>query len=277
MDTPRYLQILWSYKWLLAVGVVVAALAGLFAGFTISNGQIVSRAEATYTSATTLMLQSEHPTLFQAQIPGQEISQTTTPAQAQNLTDSAVIYAYLASSDEIKKRVEGVVGRFADTDGLTAVSRTTQPPGDETFPGRLQLPIIDIVGTAATPERASQISRAADVQFRDYILQQQQKAQVPDAIRVDLVTLQKKPPVQADGSNPIIPVAVAALGVFLAFIALIFIIHGARTSRGDKKRERKLNRRLRRGRREPSEDDESIEPDLVDEVDDDRPRVPVAD
>jgi len=235
METPRYLQILWNYKWLLVVGVIVAAAAGLLAGFTIVNGKIVSRAEGTYVAATTVMLQGQQPTLLQSEIPGQTISTsapvTTTAPQPQNLAQSATIYAYLASSDDVRDRVEKVVGAFSDTDGLTAVSRTTPPSGTETFPGRLQLPMIDIAGTASTPARAEQIADAATTQFRDYIVAKQDKAQVPAAIRVDLVTLQKKAPVQAAGSNPAIPIVVAACGVLLAFIALIYIINGARVSR----------------------------------------------
>jgi capsular polysaccharide biosynthesis protein len=245
METPRYLQILWSYKWLLVVGVIVAAAAGMLAGFTIVDGKIVSRAEGTYVAATTVMLQGQDSTLLQSEIPGQTISasapQTTTPPQPQNLSQSASVYAYLASSDAVRDRVEKVVGKFSDTDGMTAVARTTPPSGTETFPGRLQLPMIDIAGTAATPARATEIAKAATKQFREYIVAKQEAAKVPANIRVDLVTLQQKAPIQAAGSNPAIPIVVAACGVFLAFIALIFILNGARTSRRQKRRAASAN------------------------------------
>lgn len=263
METPHYLQILWAYKWLVLIGVVVAAAAALLAGFTISNGQIVSRAQGTYSAATTVMLESQQPTLFQSEIAGQALSPTAAPPQAQNLSASAVLYAYLASSDQIKKQVESVIGNFSDTDALTAVSRTTQPAGSELFPGRLQLPVIDIVGTAATPARASAIARTADVQFRDYVTAQQKKANIPDANRVSLATLQVKPPVQAAGSNPAIPVVVAGAGVFLAFIALIFIIHGARTSRNEKRAQTRAGRR-RRGSSGELEESAIDDPELID-------------
>jgi hypothetical protein len=265
METPRYLQILWSYKWLVLIGLVVAIAAGLLAGFTISDGKIVSRAEGTYTAANTVMLQGEGSELLQSEIPGTTISATapptttTTAPQSQDLANSALLYAYLASSDAMKSRVESVVGKFSLTDGLTAVSRTTQPAGDEAFPGRLELPIIDIEGTASTPQRAVAIADAGAVQFRKYIVAEQDKALVPTAIRVDLVTLQKKPAVEGDGSNPAIPIAVAAGGVFLAFIALIFIIHGARTSR---KKTKKSAQKARR-RAEPSDSGAAASKDVT--------------
>src|SRR5690606_17823620 len=135
------------YRWLVIVGLVVSLAGGLLAGFTIRDGAVVPRAERTYTARTTVMLEAVQSTLLQAIIPGQEIDQTTTSAAVrQDLASVAVLYAYLAASEDILARVQDEVGEFSDDEGLTAVSRTTQPAGDETFPGRLELPIIQIVG-----------------------------------------------------------------------------------------------------------------------------------
>ena len=165
MEIPRYLQILWSYKWLLVAGLLVAIVAGVFAGFTLQNGQFVSRAKHNYTAATTVMLEGENSTLLQAVIPGEEVDQTTTASIRQDLGSVAVLYAYLAASEEMQARVESVVGDFSDDEQMTAVSRTTQPNGDERFPGRLVLPIIDVVGVSDDAARAELISQAAAEQF----------------------------------------------------------------------------------------------------------------
>jgi hypothetical protein len=114
------------------------------------------------------------------------------------------------------------------------------------------------------------------VAFRDYVVAQQKKAATPDAIRVTLQTLQVKAPVQGDGSNPAIPVIVAAAGVFLAFIALIFIIHGARSSSRQKRAQRASGARRGRGEAGESADDdvEAINDVPADEDADGRTRVP---
>ena len=75
METPKYLQTLWSYKWLLAFGLIVAIIAAFFAGFTITNGQVESRAVKSYTAGTTVLVTSPTDTLYQAQIPSQPIEQ----------------------------------------------------------------------------------------------------------------------------------------------------------------------------------------------------------
>ena len=145
METPRYLQSLGRQKVLLIVGLVVAVAAGLFAGFTIDDGQVVPRAEKTYTAMTTVNLSGPHPYVFQTEIPAAsaEVPEGTDQplisgeAQPIDLTDSAVLLAYLAASDQTIGMVEDELGPLADGEGITAVSRTTQPGGDERFPGKM--------------------------------------------------------------------------------------------------------------------------------------------
>jgi hypothetical protein len=242
METPKYLQILSAYKWLLVFGLLVAIAAGFFAGFTFRDGQIVSRAQQTWLASTTVLLDASRTTLFQSEIvapapatPDAVIPETIT----QNLPDLALIYAYLAASEEIKNRVEADVGVFSDEETITAVSRTTQPSGNEQFPGRLSLPILDIVGVAETPERAEDISRAANEEFQNYIQQRQDEQELAEDVRVSLTTLEEKAAVEGDGSNPAIPVIVVGAGTFLAFLALAFILYGIRSSARSRKAARR--------------------------------------
>jgi hypothetical protein len=232
MDTPKYLQILWAYKWLLVFGLLVAVLAGFFAGYTIRNGQVLSRATETWLASTTVLVDRGNSTLFESQIlaPAPAADGAVVPEViTQNLADLALIYAYLASSAEIKTRVEDKVGALTDLEQITAVSRTTQPSGNEQFPGRLSLPIIDIVGVAPTAGRAEEISQAANEVFQAYVIEQQDKQELTEEVRVTLTTLEEKAAVQGQGGNPAIPVVVAAGGTLLAFIALAFILYGARS------------------------------------------------
>ncbi|UOE44334.1 hypothetical protein [Agromyces larvae] len=231
MDVPKYLQTLWSYRALLGVGIVVAVAAALLAGFTIKDGEVVSRADRVYTASTTVLLGSESKPLFQAEVPGVPIEQGTTPPEQLDLTSTAVVYAYLVSGTEISERVQAVVGEFADGELLTAVRRTTQPAGDESFPGRLTLPILDIVGASGDPERAEQISRTANDVFQKYVTSEQDAAKIPEENRVQLTTIKQSDAVEEDGSNPAIPIVVTGLGVFLLFVALAFLLDNVKRSR----------------------------------------------
>lgn len=232
MENPGYLHILARYRWFLAVGVVVAVVVGLLAGFTVKDGEVVTRVERTYPASTTLLLSSPNTPLFQSEIPSRELpinaEVVVTDPIPLALDDAAVIYAYLVAGEEIKGLVEDRIGDLLEGESITAVSRTTQPAGDENFPGRLALPILDVVAYAPTPDRAELISRTASVEFKKYVVREQDRQQLSEDVRVTLSTLKENAAGEPEGSNPAIPVIVAAGGTLVAFVALTFIIYGIR-------------------------------------------------
>ncbi|KRE25931.1 hypothetical protein [Agromyces sp. Soil535] len=235
METPKYLQTLWSYKWLLAFGVVVAAIAAFFAGFTVTNGQVESRAVKSYTAGTTVLVTSPSDTLYQAQIPGRPIEEGVTPAEPLDLSASAQIYAYIVSGARIRDHVESEVGQLdEDTETITAIRRTTQPAGDERFPGSLKLPVLEVVGTASTEDRAEEISAAATTAFLGYVEAEQTEQQIPAENRVQLEVLTEGKAVEGETSNPAIPIVITFFAVFLAFVALAFVLAAFRSRRAGK-------------------------------------------
>ncbi|WP_285135957.1 hypothetical protein [Microbacterium sp. lyk4-40-TSB-66] len=235
MEIPTYLRVLWRSKWLLVVGALVAAVAAFFAGFTITNGQVEPRAEQTYRAGTTLLLNGPDQPLYQAVIPGQELQEGQTQPQTVDLTSRAILYAYLISGQDMRATVESQIGTFAEEETLTALRRTTQPAGDESFAGRYVLPILEVVGTASTPERAEQISRTAAQTFEAQVVTDQNAAEIPEGNRVLITTIDQKPGTALEGSNPAIPVVVTFLGVFLLFVAAAYIIAGSKASRERKR------------------------------------------
>lgn len=278
METPKYLQVLWNYKWLLAFGLLVAIVAGFFAGFAIVNGQVESRAVRSFSAGTTVLVTSPSDTLYQAQVPGREIQEGITAPEPLDLSQSAQIYAYIVTGARIRDAVEAEVGALDDdTETITAIRRTTQPAGDERFPGSLKLPVLEIVGTGATEARAEDISAAATTAFLTYVTDEQAAKQIAEENRVMLEVLKEGKAVEAETSNPAIPVVVTGVAVFLAFVALAFIIAGLRSDRAKRKAKKEATGTPRRGRREaePAEtvpDDEpeaSAEPD-TEEADDHR-------
>lgn len=150
MEQPTYLRRLLNQKVLLIIGFVVAVAAGLLAGFTVEDGQIEPRADRSYMASSTVLLTSPQPDYFQVEIPGETtaLPQSDDPEAQEvvvqdptpiNLSDSAIILAYMASSDEVAAEVAARTGDFEDGEGISAVRRTTQPAGDEQFGGRLTL------------------------------------------------------------------------------------------------------------------------------------------
>ncbi|MEV4687270.1 hypothetical protein [Microbacterium sp. LWH3-1.2] len=236
METPKYLQVLWNYKWVLMFGALVAAVAAFFAGFAIVDGQVVSRAQQTWSAATTMLVTSPADRLYQAEVPGVPIQQGTSEPQVIDLASTALVYAYILSGDMIQDAVEAEIGPLDDeTESITALRRTTQPTGDERFPGRLSLPVLEAVGTAETADRAEEISRAAAAAFTTYVVTQQDEQQLAPELRVQLEPIGASPAVEGDSSNPAIPVVVTFVGVFLAFVVLVFIIAGLRSRSAKRK------------------------------------------
>lgn len=248
MDVPLYLRVLWSYRWLLLVGLVVSVIAALLAGYTVKDGALESRAAKIFTASTTILVGSPRSPLFQSEIPGTTIEAGVTAPVTQDLAASATVYAYLISGNDTEAKVEAIVGPLSDTESITSVSRTTQPNGNEAFPGRLELPIVDVVGTSPDAARAEEISRAASTVFQAYVVEQQNAANIPAEQRVQLSTIKENGAVEGVTSNPLLPVILTGLGVFIGFIALSFILHNVRINR------EKRNARKRATRDRPSPD-----------------------
>ncbi|MCS5735600.1 hypothetical protein [Herbiconiux daphne] len=235
-------------KILLIIGIVVAIAAGLLAGFTITDGHIESRVVRTYQASSTVLLSAPTPTYYQVEIPGSvtEVPQADpaadpnaaaapdliqNPATPIDLASSAIILAYIASSDEVSDGVSAAIGGLEDGDAITAVRRTTQPAGDEAFGGRLQLPIVNIVGVSTSAERAEEIANQATKVFGDLVSAQQAEWGVPEDIRLTLDELNAPKADAGTGSNPAIPVIIVALGVFLLFVAIALVIEAIRERR----------------------------------------------
>jgi hypothetical protein len=231
MDVPKYLQVLWSYAWLLVIGLVAAAVAGFFSANSIVDGSIQSRIEHSYSAGTTMLVTSDSDTLYQAEIPGEAIPEGKTPPQERDLTATTVIYAYVVAGAATREAVEAELGPLNDTEDITALRRTTQPGGDEQFPGRLTLPILEVVGTSDDPARAEAISATATKVFQEGVADQQNGDDIPKDERVVFQTLDTGAAIENEGSNPIVPIAVTAAGVFLVFVALAFVLYNIRSRR----------------------------------------------
>ena len=261
METPKYLQTLLSYKWLLAFGLIVGIVAAFFAGFSITNGQIESRAVKTFSAGTTVLVTSPTDTLYQAQVPGQPVDPTITAPQQLDLAGAAQIYAYIVAGQTIEDQVVAEVGSLdEETESITAIRRTTQPAGDERFPGSLKLPVLEVVGTAATEQRAEDISAAATDAFLAYVLAEQDDQQIAPENRVQLEVLARGAAVEGDSSNPAIPIVITGVAVFLGFVALALILGGIRSGR--ERRQARARRRDRDAEISPASDavDESADP-----------------
>ncbi len=232
MDLPLYGKALWTYKWLLLVGVVAAVAAALFSGYRIQDGHLQSRSAASYSANTTVLLTNEN-SIFRAVEPGQAVQTGLSAPQQTDLGRVAQIYAYYATGDQIRADVQARIGALGSGDDLTALQRTAPPGADISTTGRDNLPVLTIIGKASSAARAQLISRQATASFEAYVTQRQDVAKIPAAQRIGLTVLSQQTAVAAKSSNPLVGVVVVGAGVLLIFVVVIFGLFNIRRRRAE--------------------------------------------
>lgn len=229
MNLTNVFRVIGRHKVLMFFGVLVAVAAALFTAFKLETGTLEPRTQIEYRASTHILV-SDPVSVFSSRNASQTVPDGTTAATARDLSSLTVVYAYLASSDEILAQVEEQVGALGANESLSAMQRTTQPTA-ETNTGTYRLPILDIMGTSTDPARAEEISRAAATLFQQYATAQQEAAGVAPEARVQLPVIDERQAKPIDGTNPMLPVVAVGVGVLLGFLALIFAVDNAQVSR----------------------------------------------
>jgi capsular polysaccharide biosynthesis protein len=229
MNLTNVFRVIGRHKVLMFFGVLVAVAAALFTAFRLETGTFEPRTQIEYRASTHILV-SDPVSVFSSRNASQAVPDGTTAATARDLASLTVVYAYLASSDEILAQVEEQVGALGPNESLAAMQRTTQPTA-ETNTGTYRLPILDIMGTSTDPARAEEISRAAATLFQQYATAQQEAAGVAPEARVQLPIIDERQAKPVDGTNPMLPVVAVGVGVLLGFLALIFAVDNAQAGR----------------------------------------------
>lgn len=229
MNLTNVFRVIGRHKLLVLLGLVVAIVAALFAAFRLETGAFTPRTQIEYRASTHLLV-SDPVSVFSSRNAATAVPDGMTAATARDLASLTVVYAYLASSDEMVALVEEQLGELGPREELTAQQRTTQPTS-ETNTGTYRLPILDIQGTSPDPARAQEISRTAATLFQAYAVEQQDAAGVAPEARVQLPVIDERRAQPLDGTNPALPVVAVGLGVLLAFLALVFAVDNAQAGR----------------------------------------------
>lgn len=236
MNLTNMFRVIGRHKALLVFGILIALAAAMFTAFKLETGTFLQgtlepRTQIEYRASTNILV-SDPVSVFSSRNATQVVPDGATVASARDLSSLTVVYAYLASSDELLAQVEEQVGPLGPDESLTAQQRTTQPTA-QTNTGTYRLPILDIMGTAPNPARAEEISRTAAALFQEYAAAQQDAAGVAPESRVQLPIIDERSAQPVDGTNPALPVVAVGIGVLLGFLALIFAVDNAQAGRRD--------------------------------------------
>ncbi len=216
MDLSLYGRVIWRFRWLVALGLLLAiALAVLSVAKVSSHGLSYRKPEIWQSSTTVLLTQHGFP-WGRAVIPPNQSGATSGPAWLAGLTQ---LYAQFANSDRVKE----LMLRHGGSKNWTLTAAPVIPTGSSSA-----LPVIALAGLAYTPAaavRATLIGRAA---FLQYVKSQQSSAAIPESERVDLQVLQNlTPPVVVQPRKKTLPIVIF-LAVISATIGLAFILENAR-------------------------------------------------
>ncbi len=224
-----YLRVLWRFRLLVAVGLVLAialAFASLVrVGFSQGSVSLSYRQQPTWQSTTRLFVTQEGFPWGRSVFP-------TTPAAAPPTGSSgpsglafadpgrfaglAVLYAQFINGDLIQRQIRKAVPQ---SHALSATA-VTDPATNSA------LPLIDVMSLAHTPSEAVRVSRAGADLFRSYIAEQQASADIPANQRVLLQVVSTRA-IEVEGRKKT-PALVAFLAVMIATVGLAFVLENLR-------------------------------------------------
>ncbi len=226
MDFRLYTRVLWRFKWLVLVGLVLAVALGGLSTVRITDDGVRYRQSELWSSTTRLgVTQTGFPwgrLLATEPTPGEQAERLGIPlADPNRLNTLAVLYAELATSDPVRREML----EHGPLNGKIVASPVVV--GEN----RVMLPFIDLVAIATTPRGAAVLAQRAADAFRVFMEEQQQANRVPQADRVVVQQLvaPKRPKIFQPRSKTM-PVVVF-LGVMFGTVGLAFLLENLRPRR----------------------------------------------
>jgi hypothetical protein len=216
MDLSLYGRVIWRFRWLIALGLILAiALSVLSIAKVSSHGVSYRKHEIWQSSSTVLLTQHGFP-WGRSVLPAGEPGSTSGPAWLSGLAE---LYTQFANSDQVR----GLMLRDGASKNWTLTAAPVIPPGSSSA-----LPVIALSGLAYTPAAAVQATLVGRTAFLQYVKSQQAQAAIPENERVDLQVLNNvTPPVVVQPRKKTLAIVVF-LAVISATIGLAFILENAR-------------------------------------------------
>jgi hypothetical protein len=236
MDLPLYARVLWRFRVLVGGGVLAAILLSLLAVVRVSPSapHFAYRQNQEFSSQATLFVTQQGfpwgyaapPTVSPNATPQADASTEAKALGAKQFADPtrfpslAVLYAYLAMSDPVKR----IMLRHGPVDGqIVAQPVVVTSAGYVTT-----LPLVAIAATTTSPASAKKLAVRATDAFRQFLETQQAKNQIPaqNRVLVTILTRAEKPKL-VKGRSKTLPLVVFVT-VITAVIGLAFLLENMR-------------------------------------------------
>lgn len=225
MNLARHISVLWRFRAIVLVGVLLGLTLAFLAAFQIPSME--RRGVETWTAQSDVQVtQPGFPegriTPCTPTVPGTDASAEGPCADQARFVQLALYYAQIAISDEVRRRLpKDVVG-----DGAIEAQNL-----DATGNGQGWLPIIKLTTTSSSAEGAVRLNQATIEAMEDYLTSNQRESGTPEDDRVRLVVINQPAAALLSGRSLTIPMA-AFLLCIIATIAAAHILENLRPRRG---------------------------------------------
>lgn len=228
MNLDLYLSVLWRFRILVLVGVLLATglalLSYLRVDFDGATPTFSYRASETWESSSTILVSErgfpagvsllEEPVgVDDERDPDEPVY--SDPSRFEGL---AVLYAKFAESDEVRAAVD----RSAAPDG----SYSAQPM--KTDDGAHYLPFVLVTASASSPNAARELAKQATAALRAYIFRNQEENGIPADRRTEIPVVNRPDTATlVSGRSPVKPIFIMLIGL-AATLGLAFVLENLR-------------------------------------------------
>jgi hypothetical protein len=216
MDLALYGRVIWRFRWLVALGLILAIALSVLSVAKVSSHGLSYRKQEVWQSSTTILLTQNGFPWGRTVVPPIQAGATGGPGWLSGLTE---LYAQFANSDQVKVLMlrDGASKNWA----LTAAP--VIPSGSSSA-----LPVIALAGLAESPAGAVKATLVGRTAFLQYVKSQQVLAAIPKSERVDLQVLKNiNPPTVVQPRKKTLPIVIF-LAVLSATVGLAFVLENAR-------------------------------------------------
>lgn len=226
MDLALHLRVIWRFRYLVAVGLLVAVCLTILATARVDfNGgpHLVYRQSEVWAGRARLLLTQPGVPWGRTVFPDTSTTASSSKKQQQQpifadpgrLSSLASFYAQLGNSDAVQRHLPR--GAVTATPVVDTSTNYTQP-----------LPILEFLAVAPTPQRANRLAGQAAAVFTRYVTQQQNAANIPSGQRVYLQTLNRPAEPQLVKARKMTLPIVVFLTMLVATLALAFVLENLR-------------------------------------------------
>jgi hypothetical protein len=167
MDLSLYSRVIWRFRWLVVLGLVLAITLSVLSIAKVSSHGLSYRKHEIWQSSTTVLLTQHGFPWGRAVVPPNQSGATSGPAWLAGLTE---LYAQFANSDPVK----ALMLRDGASKNWVLTAAPVIPSGSSSA-----LPVIALAGLAYSPAGAVQATLVGRTAFLQYVKSQQANASIP--------------------------------------------------------------------------------------------------